>query len=452
MKRKYKMLIGASAISAMGFVAFSQESTDPVNPEYQRMAQARVKLELETAKVTDIIGRPVENYDHKKLGKVDSVYVNLKSGRIVQVVLSTGGKLTAVPPGALHLDDGVKILHLNASEELFTAAPRFDAAPCDEVTESNRVSAVYAYYNQQTYFVADPDGLWTTNRDGTANMDGIRNQDKSHSADIDRHGGEDSNTISTRNPNGTQNRNYYSNENEAIASWSSLGHVRNARKLIGMTVRNLQNEKLGTVDNFIVDLSAGRIAATIITTGGFLGQGNDLSAVPSTALSYDDTQNDLRLDATKDALAFSGKYALGNWPNFPLPGYANGLYYPYKIEPFNSLSAPNVAERNGKNTRAGDSSNLPAIQQGTSQSDTDLKAAIRQQIVENPQMSENARNMIIITADGHVTLRGPVDNGEEKRLIGLIAERLAPSRSADNELQVQLTTHTAPVSVTSGGQ
>jgi hypothetical protein len=315
------------------------------------------------------------------------------------------------------------------------------------------VSAVYAYYNQQSYFVADPDGLWTTNKDGTVNMDGIRNQDKSHSADIDRHAGDESNTIATRNPNGTQNRNYYSNENEAIASWSSLGNVRNAKKLIGMTVKNLRNEKLGKVDNFIVDLSAGRIAATIITTGGFMGQENDLSAVPSTALTFDAAQNDLQLDATKEELAFSGQFNVNEWPNFPLPGYAKGLYYPYKVEPFNNLNAPNVAEKSGKNARSGDSLSLPVLEQGKSQADTDITAAIRQQIMENQQMSENARNIIIITSDGHVTLRGPVDNGEEKRLIGLIAERLAPSRSADNELQVQLTTHNStPSTVSTSGQ
>jgi osmotically-inducible protein OsmY len=36
-------------------------------------------------------------------------------------------------------------------------------------------------------------------------------------------------------------------------------------------------------------------------------------------------------------------------------------------------------------------------------------------------MSVNAQNVKIITVDGRVTLRGPVNTAEEKRLIGEIA-------------------------------
>lgn len=459
MKHKIKTIISAAAVSALAFTAAAQEvpgaKADVTNPEFQRMFDARVKLMQETARVSDVLGMPVENDRHEKLGKVDTLYVNLKSGRIVQVIISTGGfggTLTAVPPGALHTDNGDKVLHLNASQELFAAAPRFDAAPCDEVTESNRVSAVYAYYNQQTYFVADPEGVWTTNADGTINTDGARDLNKSHDADIDRHVGENSNTISTRNPNGTQNRNYYSNENEAIASFSSLGNVRNVRKLLGMTVRNLQHEKLGKVDNFIVDLSAGRVAATFIVTGEFLGMGGEMSAVPSTSLRYDPAHDDLQLDATPEQLYLSSDFNINGWPNFVLPGYVNGTYYPYKIEPYNNSSAPNVAEASGKETRADDSGSLPALHQGNSQGDADVTAEIRRQITADPAMSENAKNIIIITANGHVTLRGPVDNGEEKRLIGLIAERIAPGGSADNELQVQLTSAITPITTSSSSR
>jgi osmotically-inducible protein OsmY len=45
----------------------------------------------------------------------------------------------------------------------------------------------------------------------------------------------------------------------------------------------------------------------------------------------------------------------------------------------------------------------------------------------------------IITIDGRVTLRGPVDTAEEKRLIGEIANRIAPSGNVDNQLEVKLT-------------
>ena len=54
-------------------------------------------------------------------------------------------------------------------------------------------------------------------------------------------------------------------------------------------------------------------------------------------------------------------------------------------------------------------------------------------------MSINARNVKIITQNGHVTLRGPVNTAEEKRVIGEIANRIARSENVDNQLEVKLT-------------
>jgi osmotically-inducible protein OsmY len=45
----------------------------------------------------------------------------------------------------------------------------------------------------------------------------------------------------------------------------------------------------------------------------------------------------------------------------------------------------------------------------------------------------------IITLDGQVTLRGPVNTAEEKRLIGEIADRIAHSENVANQLEVKFT-------------
>jgi osmotically-inducible protein OsmY len=47
----------------------------------------------------------------------------------------------------------------------------------------------------------------------------------------------------------------------------------------------------------------------------------------------------------------------------------------------------------------------------------------------------------IITLDGRVTLRGPVNTAEGKRLIGEIADRIARSENVDNQLEVEFTTN-----------
>src|ERR1700674_4824957 len=53
-----------------------------------------------------------------------------------------------------------------------------------------------------------------------------------------------------------------------------LGPSEKANKVIGMEVKNSQNEKLGKVDDLAIDLGSGRIVAAVISIGGFLGLGD----------------------------------------------------------------------------------------------------------------------------------------------------------------------------------
>ena len=67
----------------------------------------------------------------------------------------------------------------------------------------------------------------------------------------------------------------------------------------------------------------------------------------------------------------------------------------------------------------------------------DTTAQIRRGIIAGKNMSVNARNVKIITNKGQVTLRGPVNNADEKRLIGEIAINIAQSENVDNQLEVK---------------
>src|SRR5690349_18435962 len=43
------------------------------------------------ARASDIIGTTVKNYQDEKLGEIEDVAVDVESGRVVQVIMSTGG-------------------------------------------------------------------------------------------------------------------------------------------------------------------------------------------------------------------------------------------------------------------------------------------------------------------------------------------------------------------------
>ena len=80
---------------------------------------------------------------------------------------------------------------------------------------------------------------------------------------------------------------------------------------------------------------------------------------------------------------------------------------------------------------------MTPLNQGNSKADIDTTAQIRKEVVAGKSMSVNAKNVKIITNQGRVTLRGPVNTAEEKRLIGEIANRIARSENVDNQLDVK---------------
>ena len=64
-------------------------------------------------------------------------------------------------------------------------------------------------------------------------------------------------------------------------------------KLSPTRAANGQAEAVGKVENLIVDLPAGRVVAVILSTGGFLGLGDELSAVPPAALGFTENRSAL---------------------------------------------------------------------------------------------------------------------------------------------------------------
>ena len=414
MKRKLKIITLASTASLMAFTALAQ---DPITPKLDRPDYTRERAPMSkrsdqlngAAKASDLIGLPVKNYQGEKLGKVEDLAVDVESGRIVNVILSTGGfaglgdTLHAVPPGALHHDVANKVVHLDADKAKLTSAPKFEMSRWDECCASNSVCEVYRHYGEQPYFTF-------------------------------LHKGDDQNTVATRNADGTWNKERIAGENKM---WSRLGYPQRASKLTGTWVKNLQDEKLGKVESLMVDLSAGRLVAVIISSGGFLGLGDELSAVPPTALHYNTDRSILQLDASKEALTSAPHFKSDQWPDVGQPVYADGVYRAYKVDPYFTTNAVSDADNTARNVRDRNNRTLTPLNQGNSKADVETTAQIRKGIMAGKDMSVNAHNVKIITANGRVTLRGPVNTADEKRLIGEIADKIAQRENVDNQLEVK---------------
>jgi osmotically-inducible protein OsmY len=92
-------------------------------------------------------------------------------------------------------------------------------------------------------------------------------------------------------------------------------------------------------------------------------------------------------------------------------------------------SKKNERDRNSQTKTPGDQSNQPE--------DIKVTQAIRQAIVKDSSLTMTAKNVKIITANGVVTLRGPVKSSEEKAKIEQFAKASAGGMKIDNQLEVK---------------
>ncbi len=431
MKRKLLTIISASAASVLAMSALAQDTSNPKpdRPDHagDRMGHARSPDRLNgAAKASDVIGMTVKNYQNETLGKVEDLAVDVESGRIVQVIVSTGGflgigdSLTAVPPGALHHDVAQKVLHLDANKDTLKDAPTFEMSKWAEYSDSDHLSRVYRHYGEEPAFKFV--------REGDAGLAVRRSADGTPTS------------VSTRNTAGTWDKESLSSETQSMIPASRLSQVQKASKLIGTPVKNLQNEKLGKVENILVDMASGRVLAVIVSSGGFLGMGDELSAIPPTALRFTTDRNTLQLDTSKEMLSQAPHFKANQWPDVSQPSYADGVYRAYRVEPYFTTNVTTQVDNTARNVSDRDNSTLTPLDQGNNKADLATTAQIRKGILAGDGMSMNAKNVKIITIDGRVTLRGPVDTAEEKRLIGEIADRIARAENVDNQLVVRLTT------------
>jgi hyperosmotically inducible protein len=104
--------------------------------------------------------------------------------------------------------------------------------------------------------------------------------------------------------------------------------------------------------------------------------------------------------------------------------------------------AAEVANANADNTKKNERDREPSavtpLDQKENEVDRGITQRIRQGVMDLDGLSMNARNVKIVTADGVVTLRGPVKSDKEKADIAALAEKVEGVKKVDNQLEVEV--------------
>ena len=95
-------------------------------------------------------------------------------------------------------------------------------------------------------------------------------------------------------------------------------------KVEGTPVIGRGGEKLGTVQNFMVDKYSGRVAYAVMSFGGTFGFGESLFPLPWAYLTYDEALGGYVLGVTKEQLANAPRFTASDAPEFDA-GYRRDL-------------------------------------------------------------------------------------------------------------------------------
>jgi sporulation protein YlmC with PRC-barrel domain len=245
-------------------------------------------------RLSEVLAMNVRNTKDENLGQIEELVVQPSDGRIAYAVLSSGGflgidkKFFAIPTSSLQLDaTGTKPL-LAATQESLKNASGFDKDNWPDHASDE----------------------WLT-------QGMIRTEDASD-----------------------RNRSAVMETKERVVA--SVSFIK-SRDFMGRKVTNRQGEAVGTIDELMIDLPAGRVAYAVLSVGTFLGKGDQLFAVPVNAFTPTTRDNTLCLDVDKARLQAAPVFTKSN-VSVPCDRVWLGTVYEYYgIHPYwNSLSPVSV--------------------------------------------------------------------------------------------------------------
>ncbi len=82
-----------------------------------------------------------------------------------------------------------------------------------------------------------------------------------------------------------------------------------------VTVKNAEGEKLGKIEEIVLDKLTGQVHYVVLSFGGILGMGDKFFAFPWKSISYNKEDKCFILNVSKDKLKGAPGFDKDNWPD-----------------------------------------------------------------------------------------------------------------------------------------
>jgi sporulation protein YlmC with PRC-barrel domain len=238
-------------------------------------------------KLSTLTGREVQDPKGAKIGEIEDVVIDAASGQIAYAVLSFGGFLglgeswVAMPWRSLQTMDRGQTFTLNMSEEQLKNAPKFDPKQWPDMEDLHWGDTIHAYYGQKPY--------WHQQMPPTA-----------------------------------AHENAEPPQFQLLRSEQALRHE----------VINTRGQRIGHIEDIVIDTALGDIAYAVLSFGGFLGVGEKWFAVPWSAFESSAGFRTLTLDVSKEALEKAPGFDKDDWPEMANRRWATTVHNAFGQPPY----------------------------------------------------------------------------------------------------------------------
>jgi sporulation protein YlmC with PRC-barrel domain len=99
-----------------------------------------------------------------------------------------------------------------------------------------------------------------------------------------------------------------------VTSNNLTSDVISSEKVEGTAVYNVAGEKLGSIDDLMIDKVSGQVRYAVLEFGGFLGMGTDRYPIPWKVLKYSTDKQGYVVPLDKARLEKAPKYSEGKAP------------------------------------------------------------------------------------------------------------------------------------------
>lgn len=363
-------------LCAVATLSFSSIGIAEIDPHVKAQTSSSPRPDIEVRKASKVLDMEVHN-TKEQLGEVEDMMLNPRSGRVLYVVVSTGGwlglgdKLVAVPPTALNPAGDGKRLILEADKASLRAAPSFQENNWPEMADTG----------------------WLSEHD--------RHYAKNVEQAIEEASG-------AERPAQT--------EPKATAESPKFVPPENIKlsDLLERDIRGDHNDTIGEIEDAAIDLQTGEIRYLVVELEE---EDNKFVAIAPQALRQQKGAKHLIAPHSASHFETAVRFDANNWPTQPrdIIGTAE--------EPAGTPVDPKSDGRT-------------ALDQSNARRDLMITQQLRRAIMKDPRMSTLTRNITIITADGVITVRGTVASQTEADRIVAFAREIAGNEVV-NELKIR---------------